>query len=131
MRDERILIIEDELIVSSYIEDALYKFGFLNVQSADTVEAARDLLDHNNFDLVIMDIHLGTGIDGIDLVREVSTHKNVPVIYLSGHCDNDTLNRAKSTMPMGFINKPISETNLRIQVELGLYKEKQRKNFSL
>jgi two-component system, response regulator PdtaR len=119
MKKERILIIEDEILISAGIQEMLNKFGYVNIESADNAEKGTELLTNNNYDIVLMDIHLGQGADGIDLITEMKKKKKeVPVIYLTGNYDMITLNKAKTTTPLAFITKPVSETNLRIQLDL-------------
>ncbi|MGV2479906.1 UNVERIFIED_CONTAM: hypothetical protein IGO34_24160, partial [Salmonella enterica subsp. enterica serovar Weltevreden] len=49
------------------------------------------------------------------------------VIYVTGNSDNKTLTKAKTTLPGGYIVKPNTDTDLRVQLELVLYREKLRK----
>lgn len=123
MKNEKILIVEDEMVISALIEETLHKIGFSNIEMADSAGRATELMTANDYDIVLMDIKLGRGTDGIDVVNSVQEKKPVPVIYVSGNSDNKTVNKAKATMPYGFLTKPISENDLRIQIDLLLYKE--------
>lgn len=127
MREEKILIVEDEMIISATIEESLNKIGYNNVEIAFNALKAMELIEHNVYDVILMDINLGKGKDGIDVIEEIQRKKHVPVIYVTGNSDNKTLTKAKTTLPGGFIIKPITETDLRVQLELVLYREKLRK----
>lgn len=127
MRDEKILIVEDEMIISATIEESLNKIGYNNIEIAFNAQKAFELIEHNSYDVILMDINLGKGKDGIDVIEEIQRKKHVPVIYVTGNSDNKTLTKAKTTLPGGFIVKPITETDLRVQLELVLYREKLRK----
>lgn len=127
MREEKILIVEDEMIISATIEESLNKIGYDHIEIASNARKATELIDRNMYDVILMDINLGKGKDGIDVVQEIQKKKAVPVIYITGNSDNKTLSKAKTTLPGGFIVKPINETDLRVQVELLLYREKVKK----
>lgn len=127
MREEKILIVEDEMIISATIEESLNKIGYYNIEIAFNAQKAFELIDRNTYDVILMDINLGKGKDGIDVIEEIQRKKHVPVIYVTGNSDNKTLTKAKTTLPGGFIVKPITDTDLRVQLELVLYREKLRK----
>jgi two-component system, response regulator PdtaR len=124
MKAERILIIEDEAIISECIKEILNNLGYRHVESADNAAAGLEILRRNDYDVVLMDINLGEGTDGIDIINELKKTKKVPVIYLTGNSDPLTLGKAKTTLPVAFITKPVSETNLRVQLELFLQSRK-------
>lgn len=127
MREEKILVVEDEAIISLVIEETLHSLGYQNVDTAYNANEATKMLLLNAYDLVLMDIHLGGDTDGIDVISGVKEKKDVAVIYVTGNSDSKTLNKAKNTLPSGYITKPILERDLRIQVELVLHREKARK----
>lgn len=127
MKKEKILIVEDEMIISATIEETLNNIGYHNIETAYNAKTASELLHKNNYDLVLMDINLGKGADGVDVIAGIKEKKEVPVIYVTGNSDNKTVSKAKTTTPYGFINKPINEVNLKIQLDLAFYKEKIKK----
>jgi DNA-binding NarL/FixJ family response regulator len=127
MREEKILIVEDEMIISATIEESLNKIGYNNIEIAFNAQKATELINQNTYDVILMDINLGKGKDGIDVIEEIQKKKDVPVIYVTGNSDNKTLSKAKTTLPGGFIVKPITETDLKVQLELLLYREKLKK----
>ncbi len=127
MREEKILIVEDEMIISATIEESLNKIGYDNIEIAFNARKATELIELNTYDVILMDINLGKGKDGIDVVQEIQKKKAVPVIYITGNSDNKTLSKAKTTLPGGFIVKPINETDLRVQLELLLHREKVKR----
>ena len=55
-------------------------------------------------DLILMDIRLGEGIDGIEAARRIHLQSDVPVVYVTAYADHDLLDRARATRPAGFIN---------------------------
>ncbi len=71
-----------------------------------------------------MDIRLNGVPDGIDAARELRTSFNLPVIYLTGHSDNATLSRARTTEPFGYILKPFENRELVAAIETAVYKHR-------
>ncbi|MGD2250777.1 MAG: DUF835 domain-containing protein, partial [Candidatus Methanofastidiosia archaeon] len=52
---------------------------------------------------------------------------NIPVVYLTAHADEKTLERAKITEPYGYLMKPIEDTELHTIIEMAIYKHKMEK----
>jgi two-component system, cell cycle sensor histidine kinase and response regulator CckA len=73
-------------------------------------------------DIVLMDINLGIGLDGIEAAGLIRDLAGIPVVYLTAHSDEATLQRAKLTEPFGFVIKPYEDRDLRIAIEIGLHK---------
>ena len=63
-------------------------------------------------------------VDGIDAAEKIHAILNIPVIYLTAHADESTLQRAKVTEPFGYIVKPFRERDLQIAIEFALYKSR-------
>ena len=126
--NERILIVEDEMIISATIEETLNKIGYSNIETAFNAKKARELMNTKTYDLVLMDVKLGGEEDGIDVITEIKAKKDILVIYVTGNSDDKTVKKAKTTLPAGFITKPISESDLRIQLEIILHKENLKKS---
>lgn len=128
MKEERVLVVEDEIVIAANMEETLQNLGYTNIVCVYTAEDALIALKHNNFDVVLMDVKLGRGIDGIDVVEEIRKVKDLRVIYVTGNSDDETVNKAKRTLPSGFLTKPVTEHNLKIQMELLLFKNKMIKD---
>jgi len=71
-----------------------------------------------------MDIVIKGEMDGIETAGQIRSRFEVPVVYLTAYADEKTLERAKITGPFGYIMKPFEETDLKVAVEIGLYKAK-------
>ena len=117
-----ILIVEDEAVVAADLAGKLERAGYRSVGIAadgiDAVETAKAMAP----DLVLMDIRLSGTIDGIDTAAKIRAFRNVPIVYLTAHSDADTLRRAATTEPFGYILKPFEERDLTTQIEIALYK---------
>lgn len=125
----RIAIVEDESIVAAHIEEALESFGYQVCSILDNGEEALERVPFEKPDLVLMDIKLRGKMDGIEAAAKMKQHLNAPVIYLTAHADDATLERAKVTEPYAYVLKPFKEMELRTAIEMSLhkYRSEQRK----
>jgi PAS domain S-box-containing protein len=118
----KILIVENEQIVALDIARNLKSFGYEIAGMATTGENALKLTSEENPDLILMDIKIDGGMDGIQTVKKIQSEHNIPIIYLSAYSDEKTLERAKLTEPHGFLLKPFERKELRATIETALYK---------
>lgn len=126
MKQQKLLIVEDEVIISANLEDSLRKLGYSHIETASGAYQALDMLHKNEFDVVLMDVKLNDEIDGIDVIQQVKQKKDLQVIYVTGNSDDYTVAKAKKTLPSGFITKPVTDHNLKIQLQLLLYREEKQ-----
>ncbi len=73
-----------------------------------------------------MDIVL-KGMDGIDAADEIRNRFDIPVVFLTAHTDEKTIQRAKLTFPLGYLLKPFEGRLLHTTIEMGLYRHKLEK----
>jgi len=120
MASARILIVEDEAIIVMGLSLTLRNFGYeVAAETSSGTEAVR-LAEETRPDLVLMDVTLGGGMDGIEAAGRIREWLGVPVIYLTALSDEDTLRRADATKPSGYLVKPFDEEELRDAVETAL-----------
>ncbi len=120
----RILVVEDERIVARDIEATLQQLGYDVVDTVGTGEAAVEAVNRLRPDLVMMDIHLGDGIDGVEAAERIRLRHTTPVIFLTAFTDAETLSRAKITEPYGYIVKPFEDREVHTAIEIGLYRHR-------
>jgi PAS domain S-box-containing protein len=120
----RILVVEDERIIARNLESRLKKLGHTVVGSVGGGAEAVRRADELRPDLVLMDIDLGGGMDGIEAAGLIRAAADIPVVYLAAFSDDVTLQRAKVTEPHGYVLKPYEDTDLQTAIEIGLYKHK-------
>lgn len=63
-------------------------------------------------DLVLMDINLNSFVDGVSAVQRMKILKEIPVIYLTAYRDDNMEKRARTTKPVDYLIKPVSEEQL-------------------
>lgn len=122
MKKIEILVVEDESILALDIQGYLEDFGYKVAAIADKGEIAVQLAKKHLPDLVLMDIRLKGKMDGIDAGEQIRETLQIPVIYLTAFAEKATLERAKKTMPYGYILKPFDSRDIRTAVEIALSK---------
>lgn len=122
MPADTIVIVEDELIEAEDIRQTLELLGYCITGIYRTGESALDALKTSRPDLVLLDLHLAGRLDGIDTAEQVHTLYNIPVIFLTAHADDESLERAKVTEPYGYVIKPFDERELHSSIKMALYK---------
>ena len=105
-RRASILIVEDEALVASYIQEVLEESGFTVAGIASSGPEAVSLAGSRLPDLALVDIRLAGPMDGIEAAQLMRDRFNIMSIFLSGLCDPETLERAKTALPLGFLEKP-------------------------
>ena len=124
----RILIVEDEVVLSRGIQyRTLQSLGYDIAGAAYTGEEAITQAEQTCPDLVLMDIHLRGGMDGIEAAKAIQSQYDIPIIYVTAYDDEETIQRAKMTQPFGFLLKPFDEADLRTAIEMALYKHKMER----
>lgn len=117
-----LVIVEDEVIVAMDISKRLRSLGYGIAASFTTAEKCISRLAELNPDLILMDINLKGGMDGISAAQLIRGNFNIPVVFLTAHNDENTLQRAKVTEPYGYILKPFEIRDLRNNIEISLYR---------
>jgi diguanylate cyclase (GGDEF)-like protein/PAS domain S-box-containing protein len=115
-----LLVVEDERIVGLDLKLTLESLGFRVVGTASTQEEAVRLTMSCRPDLILMDIHLGNGGDGIRAAEEIARFADVPVVFLTAYADSDILHRAGQVAPHGYLVKPVRQRELNATVHMAL-----------
>jgi len=121
MTKARILIVEDEAIIAMETESQLQSFGYAVTSMVDTGEKAIAKAETDKPDLILMDIRIKGEMDGIQAAEEIRDRFDIPVIFVTAYLDGEKIERAKITMPFGYVLKPIQERDLKVTIEMALY----------
>lgn len=119
-----ILLVEDESIVAQDLYETLTHLGYHVVGVASEGIQAVRLAAELEPQLIVMDVGLRGDVDGIQAAQLIRERAHVPVIFLTGHRDTDTLQRAVMTGPLGYIVKPFQEVELRCAIEVAIHKHR-------
>jgi len=114
---ENILVVEDSKMMQKTITDDLKTLGYSKIAVVDEGVKALELMAHESFDLVIIDIVLKGSIDGIE-VGEYASNLNIPAIYMT------QFDQAHQFKASGiYLKKPFTKEELRNNIELIKYKK--------
>ena len=116
----RILIVEDQFCVAIDCELNLRACGFDCVGLASTADEAVELATREHPDLVLMDIRLDAGTDGVGAAIEIYERLGIRCIFCSGHADAKIRQSAQSAHPLGWLEKPYTSEGLIEAVRTGL-----------
>ena len=122
MEKLKILIVEDEGVVALQLKINLQKWDYAVSGIFASGEEALENLKTSSPDLVLMDMNLQGDLDGIETAEVIRKQYNLPVIYLTANSEEKTIRRAKETQPYGYILKPFNAQEIRIAVEIAIYK---------
>jgi DNA-binding NarL/FixJ family response regulator len=112
----RILIVEDDYLVSLEMEGVLADAGYEVAGIAATAEEALALAAEHRPLLAIMDIHLASRRDGIEAALELFRRHGIRSVFATAHLDERTRKRAEPARPLGWLAKPYTMPSLIAEV---------------
>lgn len=116
----RILIVDDEPLICDNLEMYLNTQDYRVVGKAYDYEDGITLFLKTQPDVVLLDINFEEEKDGINLAEWILKTRPLPIIYLTSYSDKETIERAKKTMPQGYLVKPFNEQSLMTTIEIAL-----------
>lgn len=119
---KKILIIEDEIVIALDLKKRLTALNYEIPAIASGGEEGVALAKKLQPDLALMDVTLRGDMDGIKAAEIIKNETGIPVIFLTAHVDENTLQRAKKAGPYGYLTKPFEIKDLQNVIELALYK---------
>ncbi|MBF0536758.1 MAG: response regulator [Nitrospirae bacterium] len=128
-----VLVVEDDVLIARGIQESLRGLGYTVMAIVSSGEDVLQYLTQRRPemalpDVILMDIRLQGKMDGIETAGHIRDQYDIPLIYLTGSADEETLQRAKITEPFGYMLKPFEDRELHSNIEMALYKHKlQRK----
>lgn len=124
MKKTKILITEDEFVVSQNLKNKLSSLGYDVIGTVSSGEDALDKIKQNRPDLILMDIMLAGKMDGIETAKIIKSKYNIPLIFLTAYSSKEIYQRAEITEPYAYIIKPFEERELEINISIALYKHR-------
>jgi len=119
-RGKKILLVEDEAIIAMDISVRLRRLGYLVPAHASTAQEAVDLDRAENPDFILMDIRLAGELDGIDAARHILARRKVPIAFMTGYTNEETLLRCSALTPIACLPKPVNMGQVQGAIELAL-----------
>ena len=102
-----ILIVEDDAIIALDLMGMLRKFSYDTAGPVTRGDQVIPFLENNKVDLVLMDILLGGGTDGVEAARAVMSRFDIPVVFATAQSDDVTIERAQQCFPLRFYRQTV------------------------
>jgi DNA-binding LytR/AlgR family response regulator len=116
----RILIVEDEFMISEDISMRLTDFGYKVSGIASSANEALTILKQGQTDLALLDINIDGPMDGIELASIIHNQYSIPFIFLTSLASNSIVEKAKKTQPSAYLLKPFNDRQVQIAIEMAL-----------
>ncbi|MCP4135979.1 MAG: PAS domain S-box protein [bacterium] len=130
-KDKNILLVEDEAITAMVEQKELEKYGYQVIHVLTGEEAIETVLvKKTEVDLILMDIDLGSGIDGTEAAEKILAEKDIPVVFLSSHTEPEIVEKTEKITSYGYVVKnsgiTILDASMKMAFKLFEAKVKER-----
>jgi len=119
----KILVVDDEAIITMQLEERLSVMGYTVAGMAASGEVAIDKARRTRPDLVLMDIVMPGKMNGIEAAKIITMELGIPVVFVTAYADDAIIEKAKSARPYGYIVKPFNELEIKAAIEVALFRK--------
>lgn len=119
----KILVVDDEAIITMQLEERLNAMGYTVVGMAASGEDAIEKARNNRPDLVLMDIVMPGRLNGIETAEILAKEQDIPVVFVTSYADDAIIEKAKNVRPYGYIVKPFNELEIKAAIEVALFRK--------
>ncbi len=113
----KVLIVEDNFIIQMFLESSIEDMGHTISGLAADSNATIKCIEEVRPDIIFLDIGLAGDLDGIATARVIKSTYDIPIVFITGNSDEDTIRRAQETEPVYILYKPIDEFKLATEFE--------------
>ena len=96
----------------------LEKFGYKVIMVDSAERAVNAYKANDNIDLVLMDIDLGKGMDGTEAAEIILKHRNIPIVFLSSHTEQEIVEKTEKITSYGYVVKNSNITVLDASIKM-------------
>jgi CheY-like chemotaxis protein len=124
---KKILLVEDEALIAMNEAQMLKKHGYEVVTVYNGEKAIEAVSSDSDISLILMDIDLGSGIDGTQAAEKILEEKDIPVVFLSSHTEPEVVEKTEKITSYGYVVKNSGATvfDTSIKMALKLFKANQ------
>ena len=119
----KILIVDDEAIITMQLEERLSAMGYTVAGMAPSGEEAIEKARQICPDLVLMDIVMPGKMNGIEAAKIITGELDIPVVFVTSYADDTIIEKAKHVRPYGYIVKPFNELEIKAAIEVALFRK--------
>jgi len=113
-----ILLVEDDTATTILNTDLLNSFGYDVIPAKSGEEAVQIATENDKIALILMDINLGSGIDGTEAAKQILGKRNLPIVFLSSHTEKEYVERTKGIAGYGYVVKNCDDVVLQSSIEM-------------
>jgi CheY-like chemotaxis protein len=117
----KVLLVEDNSIVRMATMCIIEDVGFCDVESAENGEVAVELLLKKSYDLILMDLGLGEGLDGFQVTQKIRYESNLnkmtPIVALTAHSKAEVQEKCFQVGMQEVLCKPLEAENFKALVQ--------------
>lgn len=124
----RVLLVEDEPLVSMKEQEILEEYGFSCSRVFSGEDAVDLALQQSNLDVVLMDLELRGGMDGAEAARRILERRELPILFLTGHDEPGYVERVRDIAHYGYLLKTAGEAVLieSLEATIRLFEKQKR-----
>ena len=116
MNPRKILIVEDEMVVQLHLSRIVEELGHVVVGTAADRDEALEIAAVEKPTLVLMDIHLAAGTDGVETATQLVQQHDCAVVFISAYADEATVGRTEQLGAAGYLVKPFTQAQVRAAI---------------
>lgn len=119
----KVLILEDEVLIAENIRLTLEDLGFEAPSVCNSYNEFTESINKVDFDIALLDINLGdiSGKTGFDAAKDLSQlQRKIPFIFLTAYNDKETILKAATYKPAGYITKPVNAPSLFANLQIAI-----------
>lgn len=124
MKNTKILIVEDEILIAEDLKDTLQILGFTAIELAHDKKTALQKLETFCPQITLLDIRLEKDTEGIEIGNFIASKKLGQFIYITAHSDVEMVKKIIYTNPSAYITKPVKKSDLFASISLALEQSK-------
>jgi len=109
----KVLIVEDERLIAKCLKRNIEDLGVIVPEPPARGEDSIDIALSENPDLILMDIRLAGGMDGIEATEQILIKKKIPIVFMTGFAIEDIKERAQELNPVAYLEKPVDINSVK------------------
>lgn len=114
-----ILLVEDDSLLAMTESHWLTRAGYSVIHSISGESAIETVKDKKNrIDLILMDINLGSGMDGTKAAREILEENDLPLLFLSSHTEKEVVEKTQQITSYGYVIKDSKDVVLLASIKM-------------
>ncbi len=112
-KTKKVLLVEDEVITASALKMGLEELGYQVCPLATRADRALLIADKERPDVILMDVNLPGGINGIETAKKILALFDTKILFLTGYHDDDVIAKINALNPLGYFVKPVSALRIK------------------